>query len=188
MPDSNTKKRIQQRTNAVKNKKKNKIVQVQDIMLSKLINGEPQLFAADRSFLETAMKTIKLKEEVLRNNGNKGSNNGRIAVSSGSGGGCGRRKGNAGKYTINTILDTLFDRLGIDRSRNDPLDDEVNTNENEESQVHLAEINALMKLNWDQVGDGGGSGGGGNGTRSAPQGPPVTVEKKTKNNENENEI
>ena len=78
--------------------------------------------------------------------------------------------------------------MGIDRSRNDPLDDEVNTNENEESQVHLAEINALMKLNWDQVGDGGGSGGGGNGTRSAPQGPPVTVEKKTKNNENENEI
>ena len=114
MPDSNTKNMLRQR---VKNKKKNQIVQ--DIMLPKLINGEPQVFAADRSFLETAMKSIKLKEKVLRNNGNKSSNNGRITVPSGS-----------SKYTINTILDTLFDRLGIDRSRNDSSDDEVNTEEN----------------------------------------------------------
>ena len=51
--------------------KKNVKRTLQDIMLPKMIDGEPTMFAADRLFLETAMKSIQRKDKALQlSNGN----------------------------------------------------------------------------------------------------------------------
>jgi hypothetical protein len=104
------------------------LVEPKDIIVPKTVDGEAKTFAADRAFLYRAL------------NGGKAS--ARATATKGS-------KGNEDK--VHKILDLLIERLGVTRSvGNDGMTPEPD--DNGDVDIHLAEINDFLSLNWSEVG------------------------------------
>ena len=135
-------------TNVSKHQKKLKkvsnttMVIKQDIMVPKIVDGEPMLFAADRTFLTRAIKQIKEKEKALLKNGRIDQLKKSSKLSKALAG--------KGKHGIAQLLDALFDRLGVDReTTKNGLSDM--SDDNSETNVHLGEVNELLGLDWSKA-------------------------------------